>query len=639
MKKYTSVMRIVVICVLCTSLCMVPSFGPRLLAFSLEFPTKEIPLELEPLSPSAETLSSGEQVKNILSVISLTYSNVLEVRFQMWQVPYTDVVDTQFMFYDYNEVDADIISFTDTIDSNGRLEILYKPNGETSSGVPFLYCGYNTTDDVALAKQAIQHSIGYGELSNDLTINSADNFYLTNTKILIGDVNDDNLINSMDSSLISAATTNPSSLSQYEFLAADVNGDGAVTPQDTLAVMKYVDGTLDSFWETESLVTLTLSSTLQNDNIYNYRLFNKGSGEYLIANNADGIGMDSSPNSIETNLLDIDNPNNLFVIRNPLTGSYLAVDWYNNAYQIWFTDTPQNQSQYWYIVEKTNGYYLVNFAYQDRVLSDDLTLKRTLHNAAWDIQPITVNINYYFDNCYYARFSNNYITTTSSLVEYQDDVRDIFSEVFGIKVTTTMPQLMQSYSDMCYSGAITANNVNNRCTHGGGDTKTGHDNCLAYNGNSGSPPASGDIHHNNDVANLYHLRQQKQSSTPVDIQFLMSGHFGCGMAIDETGHEYSNVGGIANIGYRVAVVFNDNPDILFYKLFTTLHEISHCLGAGSAPGSKADTYVKDGHPNCIMAYGRNEGILNTAWNEGNYNELFCFFCKAEMKTYIMMNYR
>ncbi len=70
-----------------------------------------------------------------------------------------------------------------------------------------------------------------------------------------------------------------------------------------------------------------------------------------------------------------------------------------------------------------------------------------------------------------------------------------------------------------------------------------------------------------------------------------------------------------------------------------LHEIPHCFGAGYlGEDSKADTDMGEDHPNCIMAYGRNEDDLIDFWEEKTYNLLFCSSCKAEMKTYIMMNY-
>ena len=305
---------------------------------------------------------------------------------------------------------------------------------------------------------------------------------------------------------------------------------------------------------------------------------------------------------------------------------------------------------FWYLSPKNGGYQIINSRQTDRMLHCDTYTaynEREYSRSIWILEPATVNINYFYDLCYVARAGDS-VTAKESIEVYQDDIQDILLEVFNLPVTTSVPSLMMSYNDLCYSGTtINSSNVNQWCTHGGGMTEAGCEECVAYDdsptwdfvNNQPIVPDSGQLHHNNAVANLYYLYHAKQSSTPVDIQMLMSGHAACGKIVDETGlqqtetlaHEYSNVAGIATKEFLVATVFNTS----YYQKNTILHELSHCLGAGYGPDSVADQNVTKHTSNCIMAYQRNNDLLLKAWDFGDYEDLFCSSCKQEIKLYLL----
>ncbi len=272
MKATGFVTRILVIATLCICLCVVPSFGPRLsMVAALTQPTLGTISQTDILPPISSTQeTSGVQVKNILSVISLTLGNIYNIRFHLEVFPLLGINNTQFQFYDYNEEDESIITVTDNTDSDGELVVEYEPDLQRYAGTPFLYCGYNTTDDVALAKRAIIHTVGYGEMTEGFTIGSFENYVLTNTKVLMGDVNNDNVVNDIDQTLISSGIHSPSSLTTQQFLAADVTMDKVLTAKDLLSFMQYVNGSKNSFWGTEGIVPLTNASNIVDGNKYKF---------------------------------------------------------------------------------------------------------------------------------------------------------------------------------------------------------------------------------------------------------------------------------------------------------------------------------------------------------------------------------
>ena len=66
-------------------------------------------------------------------------------------------------------------------------------------------------------------------------------------KVLLGDVNSDNKINSTDASLALSGATGSITLTDTQKAAADVNRDGIVSSVDALLISQYVSGQIDTF--------------------------------------------------------------------------------------------------------------------------------------------------------------------------------------------------------------------------------------------------------------------------------------------------------------------------------------------------------------------------------------------------------
>ncbi len=69
------------------------------------------------------------------------------------------------------------------------------------------------------------------------------------TKVLMGDVNLDNEVNSIDVNLISRYVVKATTFSETQLLAADVNEDGVVNSDDTLKVQRYIVKQINTFWK------------------------------------------------------------------------------------------------------------------------------------------------------------------------------------------------------------------------------------------------------------------------------------------------------------------------------------------------------------------------------------------------------
>lgn len=153
MMKFRFVTRVLLVVTLCVCLCVVPSFGPRLsVAEGFQGGIIDSVTQTDFLPSQTSPQSVTVQTKNILSAVSLAYGTVDDLRFHMSVFPYSGIANTTFCFYDYNPTEAEAITAVDNVDSTGKLVVTYDPNENRPSGVPFLLCGYNTTDDVGLAK-------------------------------------------------------------------------------------------------------------------------------------------------------------------------------------------------------------------------------------------------------------------------------------------------------------------------------------------------------------------------------------------------------------------------------------------------------------------------------------------------------
>lgn len=68
-------------------------------------------------------------------------------------------------------------------------------------------------------------------------------------KVLMGDVNQDNVIDSADPLLVLQAAVNLVTLTEEQKVAADVNEDGEVTAEDSQIIQQYQVKLINSFWD------------------------------------------------------------------------------------------------------------------------------------------------------------------------------------------------------------------------------------------------------------------------------------------------------------------------------------------------------------------------------------------------------
>ena len=590
---------------------------------------------------------STTQYKNFLFPIRVNIEDVQYLSFDVL-FDFTNSPNTFLSFYAIPSALQNQVLVYDSYDTGSYLYVNYEPEDLGSESEIVLYCGLNTTDTYQLAINTVSIDFGGGFTNDGNGINIANTIAVTHSSILMGDVGFNHVVNSGDVSDINLYINSNSfppdwgdffhDITNAHHLAADVDGDGQITYDDADLIADYVNGDLLSFWGTETIAQLPTQPDsglitnrvycLKNQNTGKYVYFSSDGTSSVLRGENEPVSSDYSKNL----LLDCSGTYCTFRFG---TGGYMQVDAFNNV--VCPTSLSVNFSIFWYLIPKGGGYQIVNYEKTEKFLNGDfdLDLTREYSNSVWELEPLSVNIKYYYDMGYAVRVGSS--VASSSIVDYQDDVRDIFSTVYGIALSTATPHMMQSYSDMCNNSSI-----HSSCgeTHITGDQA--EEDCAAYceNHNTIEVPESGELHHNNSKANLYHLYETKQSADHKNIQFLMSGHEACGSDIENsTVHEYGNVAGLANISRRVAVVFNDNPNIFYYKQLTMLHELSHCFGAGSAgESSKADTGEEENHYDCVMSYEDNKDHVYNAWNTQDYNALFCSSCRAEMKNYIMMNY-
>lgn len=657
MKTNLSFVRKLFVVMLCVCLCVVPSFGPRLSEVAaLTQPTLGTISQTDILPPISSTQeTSGVQVKNILSVISLTVGNIYNVRFHLEVYPLLGINNTQLQFYDYNSEDESIISFTDNTDSNGELEVEYEPDLQRYAGTPFLYCGYNTTDDVALAKRAMIHTVGYGEMTEGFTISSFENYVLTNTKILMGDVNNDNVVDASDQSLLSSGISSPSSLTTYQFLAADVTMDKVLNAKDLLSFMQYVNGSKNSFWGTDGIVPLTNATNIVDGN--KYKFYDKRDGYYLMAyDDSDGISVGNPSGAGVTTANFNVRGGETSTIQNLFSQKYLclSVD-VNNGFHLSYTLSETTPGAQWYIVKFNDNYYLVNQLCPDKFLSSNLELTRSLHYAKWDLQPQQITVDYFYNYGYRYRFWNgwenkNTVAKTSFQVDtavvsqlqgYQTTIDNVLTKTFGIDVVMNTPELICSNEDLCYTPSQTELPFTQMVNAIGdaqiADQTTSHLACT-----HASPTLCGigmPHHHRNGSAGLDYMVDKREENGEEDhIYLLTSGYQVCDVRprtedADRDGHinhEYTNYAGLASTAEDVCGVYHRDTSNENTNYVAALHEICHLLGA---VGGEADT----DHDQCVMSYDSDWGYITQlmkAQSAVMNRRVFCDDCYDSIVTYL-----
>ncbi len=128
--------------------------------------------------------------------------------------------------------------------NNGKVVSRYNGNPIKSSGT------IATTDFYApMSTTKIFNEISYSATISDDKGNNKDPNSITMNAVLLGDVNQDNIVNNDDAVALNMylidSKANP--LSENGVLAADVTGDGILNTIDSAVILNYTSGLIDKF--------------------------------------------------------------------------------------------------------------------------------------------------------------------------------------------------------------------------------------------------------------------------------------------------------------------------------------------------------------------------------------------------------
>ncbi len=661
MKKKTTT-KLLAICLACLlTVCglqaPLPRFGPGLsdaaaaaIDLGVLTPTNIVPSDGIVFPPSAALSenTSTAQEKNILSVVSLFIGGIQEITFQMKVFPYLTISDTDFKFYDYKSNDELLLTITDEIDTKGYITIEYTPYESKGEGYVFLYCGYNTTDDVAEAKRAIMPDVLSGMLSNEIEINGIDDYAIQSVELLMGDINNDNTINDLDKELIIMAVEGTITLTEHQRLAADVNRDGSVNLVDWLQIEKYIAGKINSFWGTSGIVPLPTTDSIIDGNYY--KLFNRDGTYRLIGyKNSDGISLGYSNGISTTHNFQINSGGGgLCTIQNVFSGKYISAN--SDGSLSYVSGITSDFSQFWYLSANNGAYYLVNYKYTDKLLTDELELTRNMYGAEWELEPLILTLKYHYNYGYRYRAESmrNLVldkdlngdgtinaddTAIRVLSSYQNQIGTILEELFHLQVETQSPSIFYSREDSCYttegniSGITASDVVDSHATNGNPTCST----CYNVDCFSGI-----NTHHRNSNKGIEYYDQETENGT-YQINLLTSGYKPCGVwdSNNDGVIEHSTVGGLARWWTFTAAVYH-GTDWAGVDDLAALHEISHCLGAVNSPADSVHYKNSVGQGVCVMSYERADETLTAYWQQGNYRSLFCDDCYENMDEFIKL---
>ncbi len=251
----------------------------------------------------------------------------------------------------------------------------------------------------------------------------------------------------------------------------------------------------------------------------------------------------------------------------------------------------------------------------------------------WILEPV-LTISYYYDQAYKSRNSS----AQSFLTQRQAEIATILKYVFGISPVLEEPGSapIQSFSDEC------SNDKDEYCEC---RTATDHKKECAQNYNTTNYHL---VHHKSCTGILLKFNDNTKTTGAHKVCVLISGHVNCGK--DGSNHEYNAVAGVARRDLRVATSFVNNASTAEVReKLTSLHEISHCLGAAmgiDSPVDKLHNQVQIDIDNdgdleklgkCVMSSSRYNQYLLQQWDLGTgtgYKNLFCTECFQMISDYL-----
>ncbi len=592
---------------------------------------EEAVTRLEPslvFPPDASVQATTTKLANYLVVISLKRANIASVAFDVT----SSSTATSLHFFERKDTTFTRYSVTDNWETSRKLSITYEPYGNAANGKQILYAGFNSTATAATAKSHIAVTVTSGSLTSGASFSDAASLLVE--KILLGDVTGDGNVNAADSLSILNYAAGKTTLTAAQKLAADVNRDGSINAADSMLIQQYAVSKILTFWgDTSSIISLSETlSGVENGGLY--ALKNVATGKYLYADSTGACRMGT--------ISDVDNSTGRFTATS--SGGLFAFDQVQkDGYHLQLSKTGYvptcstsfllGVSTFWYAVPVSSGskqFRLVNYAAKNRALSavsSKCMFTHSLDNSVWTLEKVNVQvtINYFYDYGYRLRLNKGAVDSPSL---HQAEIEDIIEQTFHVPVTMNTPQIFQSFADQC-AESVTEESISDyyECLH------TNPKDCVLF---SLQPlPTCLKAHHRNAYAALSYLHSQKENKK--DIQFLLSGYEPCSTEFDENGevlgHAVGTIGGAAMFGYYSAsVFFTDMCDKDSRATLTTLHEISHILGASKHNDCPADTVHNGGM--CVMSYHRHSADLEKYWTLGQYRQLYCDDCYKAIVNYL-----
>ena len=453
-------------------------------------------------------------------------------------------------------------------------------------------------------------------------------YLFTVTPILLGDINDDSLVDSSDSLLTLQHYNGQATLTDLQLLAADTNLDGRIDATDTMRITHYSVATITTFWSDYGGVTLptaahssiTSGAVYRIENIFGQKGINTPSGaatgtilEQINYNYRD-TAQQYRVTHISAGAYEIAPVNASGKVLSVL-GGRLCVE----------TDTNATR-QRWYFVSTTGGYFIINKANTSQCLTTngiasagwEISSGTASFGNVWGLYGVTTTVKNYFDNGMLTRWELSAAQMRTQINDYMAFAGDVYSDLFDLVIEYNTPALYPTSADNC-TGYATTNALNSDCS------TSGHTDCKS------------------NRAMLATFKSTHTHST-TSLPILWTGHHtweiqnGSKVYVEEGGfYDGDHTIMMLNIGDRALHdTFADNDRIEH----TVVHEMAHEFGA-------SDTYCIDETgtnclPNCFNHGGKNIYSPYCAMSQQVditiSEDVFCSQCLEDINEYLDATY-
>ncbi len=601
---------------------------------------------VSPIGGQVETMAtSATQVKNVLVRVTMNRS---DIRSAVAEVYGTNTAK----LHKYDKVDITLQQLKQVIRSNWITEngadvIIQTNDYQANQNLVDLYFNVSNQESTPL------NCIACTMTNKAFTVEGEEvSDVFQYTKMLMGDVNGDNLINAEDAQKIlkAAVDTLDPPLTDSQELAADVNEDGEVDAEDASAILNYGVVKINSFWDDEQVVL----PTEPNDEVVHqgwYRIKNAQTAQYIMGGNTEATKYQASVgtttntkaaclkfkiNQVKNNGADT-GYYSLRCLYDPADTLYLKLDSDYELTLAYGQGEYLTYSGHWYLLPQSDGSFrMVNRAVPKRALTDfgyigaanpKCEAGYCEPGSYWILEPV-LTIAYYYDEAYLERNSSAQSVLTAS----QNDIATVIKYVFGVNPVVETPDSIATHS---FADDCDKNNLNGNCNCSGRTPTT----CSQYRNSLQYQY----IHHKNANSMLLQFYRKPPKLQGEKINVITSGVIPCYVDDATQTHYFKSntfdLGGLSNRNKRVAAVFTNVSSTVNRNYYSALHEISHCIGAKKGTDSKVDTKhnIVDGKGRCIMSTERDNDYLLAQWNshtaEG-YGNLFCTDCYDMIQEYL-----